>query len=98
MQVVILLISANQENAAKVLLEVVSAIKTFDLMHENNKDYNDKAVLECTPLSFWLHVTVKESLDDIFKKIKNQNQNNTGISQKISINFNNDAEELQKPS
>ena len=65
-------ILAHQGNATKVLLEVVSAIKTFDSIHRDDCDYKEKAAVACTPLLFWLYVTAKTPLDDGVKKIETQ--------------------------
>ena len=72
MQVVVSTIVANQGNAMKILLEVISAIKTFDANFSSDGDYKEKATTECKPLLFWLYVAVKGSLEDGVKKIDTQ--------------------------
>lgn len=72
MQVVVLSISANQGNATKILLEVLSAIKTFDTTYGNDGDYKKIAKVECKPLLFWLYNAVKGSLEDGVKILHTQ--------------------------
>ena len=72
MQVVTSAIMANKGNAANLLLEVVSAIKTFDTNFSSDGDYKEKAATECKPLLYWLYIAVKGSLEDGIKKIDTQ--------------------------
>ena len=48
---------------------MVSAIKTFDTTYNDDRDYKEKASVECKPLLFWLYVAVIGYLADGVKKV-----------------------------
>ena len=51
-----------------ILLEAINASKEFNSTHQEDNDYEDKALLKCRNLFYWLFLAGKN--DNIIEKIK----------------------------
>lgn len=47
---------SNSEGDSKVLIEVVRAIKDFDVIHTGDNEYQDKAKSKCKDILIWLYL------------------------------------------
>ena len=52
-------IAVNKANTSKIFFEVITAIKEFDELNDNDDEFKDKAATKCKLLLHWLYVASK---------------------------------------
>ena len=61
-------ISVYQGNVDRVLLDVINSIKRFDLPHEDDNEYKEKAAIKYKPLLLWLYIAIQTvEIEGVYK-------------------------------
>ena len=53
-------IAANKANTSKVFLDVITAIKDFDEIYDDDDEFKEKASTKCKLLLHWLYVASRD--------------------------------------
>ena len=51
-------ISVYQGNIERILMHIIDSINLFDLLHEDNTEYKEKAATKYKPLLLWLYAVM----------------------------------------